>query len=151
MHYDYTLDADNGGPATIQAGCQITTDHGMCTSQSAGAGPSMIDGSGTAFPYSNYGTDIGAQVVTIVGNAAAPGATGSNSIASTFTTTTSSAPRTTASSGSEKTSSGSSTTTGGLTGSSPSSKVSIGGMPMITGHAQWVVGGAAAAVALAAM
>jgi hypothetical protein len=29
--------------------------------------------------------------------------------------------------------------------------VSTGGMPMITGNAQWVIGGAAAAVALAAM
>ena len=151
MHYDYSLDADDGSPATVEANCQITTDHGMCTSQYANAGPSMIGGSGSAFPYSNYGTDIGAQVVTIVGDAAAPGATGSTSVASTSATTTSSAPQQTESSGSSKTSSGSSTATGSQTGSSSSSKVSTGGMPMITGHPQWIIGGAAAAVAFAAM
>jgi hypothetical protein len=152
MHYDYTFNGDDGTPVTIEAECQITTDHGSCTSQSASAGPSRFGGSGSAFPYSNYGTDIGAQVVTIVGDAAAPGATGSKSVASTTATTTSSAPQATGSSGGDKTSPASSTKTSGQVGSpSSSSSVSTGGVPMITGHAQWVIGGAAAAVALVAM
>lgn len=152
MHYEYTIDVGDTSPGTVEADCQITSDHGFCSSAIVSAGPSMFGGAGTAFQYSNFGTDIGAQVVTIVQAGAAPGATASSTVASTLATTTSGAAGQTASSESGNESSGSSTATSSPTGSSTArSSVSTGGVLMVTGHPQWVIGGAAAAVAIAAM
>lgn len=145
MHYEFAAVEDENGNTLeeIDAGCTITTDHGVCSGSQVSAGTSS-PGSGETSSYSNYGTDIGAQVVTITAGPT-PGATGSDSsIASTSAST--SATTSGASAGQTSSNSGSSSA-----GSSGTSKVSTGGMPMITGHAQWVIGGAAAAVAIAAI
>ncbi len=82
MHYVYTVKGDSGSPTTIEAGCQITVDHGYCSSALANAGRSEINLSGTAFPYSDFeGLSVGAQVVTIVGDAVNPGSTASSTAA----------------------------------------------------------------------
>ncbi len=150
MHYEYSYQADDGSPATVDAGCSITSDHGYCTSVMVNAGPSMVGGSGTAFPYSNFGTDIGAQAVTILqGGAAASNPAASNTGAAK---TTASAPAQTTGSQPGATSAGAHTTASANGGSSSStSSVSKAAAPMITGPAQWLVGGAGAAIAMAAV
>jgi hypothetical protein len=152
MHYAFPAD-ERGNPGET-AGCEITTDHGLCsgsvvtTAPYTGADTISYSNYGKAtISFSNYGTEIGAQVVTITAGAA-PGVTGSStSIASTSATTTSAqASQIVSSSGSS-----SSTGSGLSTGSSSSSKVSTGGVSMIISYAQWVIGGAAAVVAIAAI
>lgn len=143
--YLYSEQIGSAGMQTLSVGCHITTDHGECSQTIAGQDATGIMASGTSYQYSNYATDLGAQAVTIVEGAAAPGSTGAPTVASTAAQTTG---------GSTGISTGSSagSPTSSPTGSSTGkSNVSTGGMPMITGNAQWVIGGAAAAVALAAM
>ncbi|KIM95868.1 hypothetical protein OIDMADRAFT_33275 [Oidiodendron maius Zn] len=141
MHYEFAAEEDANGNTLeeIDAECKITTDHGLCSGSQVSAGTSS-PGSGQTWSYSNYGTEFGAQAVTITAGPT-PGATGSDSSISSTSATTSGA-----SAGQTSSNSGSSTSS-----SSGTSKVSTGGMPMITGHAQWVIGGAAAAVAIAAI
>ncbi len=134
---------EDGGSGIVQAECQITSDHGVCSATVQGTLPGgRVTSEATTKSYSNYGLDIGALVVTVTADL--PGAAASSAtIPSTAAMTTSAQAGQTASS-----SSGPSTATSLSTGSS---RVSTAGMPAITVKAQWVIGGAAAAVAIAAM
>lgn len=132
MHYKYSMQG-NSGFDTVEAGCKITSDHGAC-SMTYNVRNTIQEGSESVYQYSEFGKEIGAQAVTIVGAAAAPGAA----------TTTAAQPGQTGAGSSE-----SNTDSNSPTGST---SVSTGGMPMMTGQAQWVIGGAAAAaVVLGAM
>ena len=135
----------------MTAGCEITTDHGVCSGSILAT---VASGGLATVSYSSFGTDAGAMPVTITAGAA-PGATGSNgSVTVTSATTTGTSARQTALSSSGGSgsilSSGTSSATGSSSNSS-SSKVSTGGVPIITGHIQRIIGGAAAAVAIAAI
>lgn len=109
-------------PGSLDVGCTITSDHGVCSGSVVMTGEvtatDFEEYPATTETYSNFGKGIGAQVVTVTAVAAAAATTPASTSEEAENATTS---------------------------------VSTGGVPMITGKAQWVVGGAAAMAAYAAM
>lgn len=132
MHFQLPIYDSAANPGTIDLQCQITGSGGSCTEGR------VISGATSARVSTSYKDFASEGVVVTITDGPLPAATGAtNTIPSTSATST------TSSLGGETSSTGSSSST---------TKVSTGGMPMITSRPQWVIGGAvAAAAAFAAM
>jgi len=153
MHYAFSYPGDSGEPAgSLDVACAITSKSGTCSSTVLGGLDSLSPATVMSTSFTDGGVGLGAQVVTIVADAGAA-ASSTRTVASTSASTTaaseaSSSATRSGSSAPEKTVS---STTGSSASASSTSSVSTAGAAMVTGKAQWVVGGAAAALALAAM
>jgi len=170
IHYAYTHQAQSSGDftGTIDVGCKITALTGTC-SKSVNAILGTITSAATSSTTTFSGaSEMGGQILTITGgNLVVPTTASSTSSASnssapvkshypsSYTNSTNSS---TVSTSSSYPVTLAPTATGALTTGSPSSTQGVssssvtGGMPIITGSAQWVMGGVAAmAVALAAL
>lgn len=147
MHYVLPQYNQDKNSESIDIQCSITSAGGSCTEAIVRAGLTL---SQEASSYTNFASEIGFQNVPITAGPT-PGATGSSStVPLTSTISTSSAA--TIKTGDISTASGPTSSGSVPTSSSASStRVSTGGVQMITGHPQWFVGGAAAAVAIAAL
>jgi hypothetical protein len=149
MHYQIPMYDSDMNPGAIDIQCQITGSGGPCTLASINSEGSSVQ---TITSYENFASSMGDQVVTITDGPlpAASGATGTIPSTSATSTTGSAAGET----GFSDSSAGSSTTASRSASSSSgsSTKASTGGVPVITSHPQWVIGGVvAAAAAVAAM
>ncbi|KIM94534.1 hypothetical protein OIDMADRAFT_34563 [Oidiodendron maius Zn] len=152
MHFSVPTYDEIGSSEVIDIQCQITSNGGPCTYALISAGTTSTQ---TVTTYANFGSDAGAQAVTITAGAE-PGASNTAASASATATTSTAAGENTGSSiGSSSTASGGATAAGSSaeistksTSSSSiiSTKASTGGVPIITGGPQWIIGGAAAAV-----
>jgi hypothetical protein len=141
------------------------------TSASEAACTETIGGSEADYPgtstitfsaddYASFWLPVTITAGSVTGAAATTGASATASTASATTKAAASAATTAASTGSAastaSTASGlstvaSSASTGTASAKASSSVVSTGGMPQITGNAQWAMGGVAVAMALAAL
>jgi hypothetical protein len=137
---------------TIELGCQITDSvSGVCSGTVIDDLGSTTISSASTTPFSNGGSELGGMVVTITAGAGVS----SNTVASTSATPTGSesSTKSSTSSGGKPTSTSTSASGTGSAATESGSKTSSStgaGAPMIT-RAPWVVGGAAAAFAYAAM
>ncbi|KFY78430.1 hypothetical protein V499_02408 [Pseudogymnoascus sp. VKM F-103] len=143
LHYAFPT-----GSGDMTADCKLTGTQGVCSGSilATGAQHGVV-----TVGYKSFGM-YDEVVVTITG--AAPEATGeggAGAATATGTATGEPAGQTAGSLGSGGGAGGEASSATGSSSSAVSSKASTGGMPMITGHAQWVIGGAGAAVAIAAM
>jgi len=172
IHYAYTHSAQSSDDfsGTIDVGCMVTVDHGTC-SKSVNAVLGTITSAATSSTTTfSAASEMGAQMLTVTaGNLVTPTTASSTSSSSSSVSSKSTSSSSSSVSSSSSSSSHSSTITSTpkpIHTSSPvngptfvipvvesvsSSKVSTGGLPMITGNAQWVIGGAAAVVVLAAL
>ncbi|RDL33671.1 uncharacterized protein BP5553_08039 [Venustampulla echinocandica] len=160
LHYLQTM-SDEGHVATYDMGCQITSSKtGTCSGtvveiESGGQPKTSI----LTTPIA--ASDLGGVTVTITagGKVAATTSaatettklTPSGSKADTGSTLKPTASGSKADTGAALSTGGAAPTGTGAASGAGESKTSTGGMPMITGNAQWVVGGAAAAIAIAAL
>lgn len=131
---------------TIDVGCVLTSSTiGVCSDTDNGAAASTTFSMATTISFAN-GADEGTILTAIPVTITAGGAVTGNTASPTGSASSGAASDSSSKKGSTATSS-SSTASG-----TASSKVSgAGGMPMVTAKAQWIVGGAAAALALAAL
>ncbi|CAG8973311.1 hypothetical protein HYALB_00000073 [Hymenoscyphus albidus] len=137
--------AIDGITLTVSAdvACSITdSKSGVCSTTAQGNSGTSTYSSAETTAITDAPKELSLTAVTLLSGS--PTSTGASSGAASQT----GVPTTSASTGSAPKSSGASST-GGSPASASSS--STAGMPMITGNAQWVLGGAAAAIALGAM
>lgn len=146
IHYQYQVIADDAGDnESIELGCVITSSmSGVCSGTALGSVSGSATTSADTTSFSNGGSELGGQIVTITAGLAAAAST---PVSTTMSTSASESSSKSATGKSTVTSTGASQTA--ATGSTSSTSTSTGGMPKITGN--WVVGGAAAALALAAL
>ncbi|TAQ84403.1 hypothetical protein B7494_g7264 [Chlorociboria aeruginascens] len=145
IHFDYTtsdsadptdsLSADVNVAETFDLDCHITSsDHGDCSlTVIATIGSSTITTSSTT-------TVVNSDLAAL--SSALAGATASGKPAASTTGS---------SVGSQSTSSSQSSSSSSAAGNSATTSHSTGAMPMVTANAQWIVAGAAGALALAAL
>ncbi|TVY43845.1 hypothetical protein LSUB1_G001156 [Lachnellula subtilissima] len=172
IHYDYHV-TDDGSDESIDLGCMVTSsDHGICTGSMVG----NFDGTSTSTSYRTSFSTGASEYVQYQAVTITAGAAGSSASTAASTTQGSSdavsATKSASGSAASQTSGMTTATSPGASGtkilgasssaassaSSPSSAssasgsaVSTAGMAMVTGSPRWVLGGAAAALALAAM
>ncbi|TVY21389.1 hypothetical protein LARI1_G000821 [Lachnellula arida] len=163
IHYDYQV-TDDGSDASINPGCVVTSsDHGTCTGGMVG----NFDGTSTSTTYTTSFTTGASEYAQYQAVTITAGAAGSSASTAASTTQgssgTSSATKRAGGSAASQTSGmttatsteASGTKTSGASSSAASSgsgsAVSTAGTAMITGKPRWALGGAAAALALAAM
>jgi len=168
IHYDYH-NTDDGSDESIGLGCMVTSsDHGVCTGSMVG----NFDGTSTSTSYStSFSTGasdyVQYQAVTITAGAAGSSAStaasttqgSSDAVSATKSASGSAASQTSGmttatspgASGTKTSRASSSAAASASSASASGSAVSTAGMAMVTGSPRWVLGGAAAALALAAM
>lgn len=118
-------------PATIDIQCQISGSGGHCTQAEITSGTTSVHATTS---YGNFATVVGVQAVVITDGPLPAASSGTDKISLTSATSTASS------------------TAGETTSGDSSTKVSTGGIPMITVRPQWMVGGVAvAAAAIAGM
>ncbi|KAG0649088.1 Mob as tumor suppressor 4 [Hyphodiscus hymeniophilus] len=152
VHYQYViLDDGDGDNETIDLGCEITnSESGVCSGTVLGSISASATSSASTTSFSNGGSELGGQIVTITAGLAAAATTASSTATTSSTGSSESSSKSAASGKSTATSTGAEQTAAAGSSSSSSSS-STGGVPRITGNAQWVMGGAAAALAMAAL
>ncbi|KAH6673718.1 hypothetical protein B0J14DRAFT_54644 [Halenospora varia] len=166
LHYAYTA-IDEEANETIEVGCTITAANtGVCSGLLNGVIGTKTTSRTTTTTVTNMSSEFGDAVVTLtagaIGSAASSAASTTATSAATGSTSTgksgnTSATKTTSDSSTLATSASSGTAAGAASGSSTASGTagasssSTAGVPMITGNAGWIVGGAAAALVLAGM
>ncbi|KAH8659096.1 hypothetical protein BGZ60DRAFT_414538 [Tricladium varicosporioides] len=169
LHYAYTA-IDEEANETIEVGCTITAANtGVCSGLLNGVVGTSTTSRTTTTTVTNMSSEFGDTVVTLTAGAIGSAASSATSTGATSAATGSTSTRKSGSTSATKTTSGSSTLTtsatsvtsgtaaGAASGSSTASGTagasssSTAGVPMITGNAGWIVGGAAAALVLAGM
>ncbi|KAH8593435.1 hypothetical protein B0O99DRAFT_688652 [Bisporella sp. PMI_857] len=160
MHYKFSHSptADKDPARTVEVGCVITADHGTCSkSIEATLGTFTSTAASATTTFTSGGSELGGQVVTVTaGNLVIPSSTTSTTSKSSSVTAVSTMTVVPQESSASPTTTSATSTDAAFFEATKSIEVATtsstgGAMPMITGNANWVIGGAAAMVALAAL